>query len=117
MRRSMSKIASVLLALAVIGACASSPTRTATEEGPRRGTLVIVGGGRIGPALVHRFIDLAGGVGAPIVVIPTAIGDSSYDQDCGCAQFLRDAGATHVTVLHAKDRREADDERFVAPIR
>src|SRR5438477_401489 len=81
------------------------------------GALVVVGGGRVGPEIVQRFIDLAGGPGAPIVVIPTAAGDSAYSQDCSCATFLREAGAADVTVLHTDDRDEANSERFVAPLR
>ena len=60
----------------------SSSTRTApgwresgvsaVTVGPARGSLVIVGGGAVGEEIYDRFIDLAGGVDAPIVVIPTA---------------------------------------------
>ena len=33
----------------------------AQEVGPARGSLVVVGGGMRDPAIVQRFIDLAGG--------------------------------------------------------
>ena len=46
----------------------------AQEVGPARGALVVVGGGMRDPAIVQRFIDLAGGPQALIVVIPTAGG-------------------------------------------
>lgn len=105
-----------LLALATLAAC-GAPNPTSDRIAPSSGTLVIVGGGRLGPEIVRRFLSLAGGADAPIVVIPTAIGDSAYGQDCPCARFLRAAGARSVTVLHTTDRREADDERFVEPLR
>ena len=43
---------------------------SAYEHGPEKGTLVIVGGNMQDPAIVKRFIDLAGGPDAPIVIIP-----------------------------------------------
>jgi cyanophycinase len=97
------------------GTFAGSPS--ATVVAPPRGALVVVGGGRIGPDIVSRFLTLAGGKDAPIVVIPTASGDSAYTQECPCARLLRNAGATDVTVLHTYDRARADGEAFVAPIR
>ena len=51
----------------------------AYEHGPDKGTLVIVGGNMQDPAIVKRFIDLAGGPDAPIVIIPTAGEDDEYD--------------------------------------
>lgn len=121
----MSKHRSVLVAVAfatVVSACsrtAPSVRATAPETtvSPPAGTLVVVGGGRVGPEIVSKFIELAGGLTAPMVVIPTAIGDSTYAQDCACARFLRDAGARNVTVLHTTDRAQADAESFVAPLR
>jgi cyanophycinase len=84
---------------------------------PERGSLVVVGGGRVGPEIVAEFLSLAGGKEAPIVVIPTAGGDTAYTDACTCARLLRDAGATDVTVLHTYDPKVADSESFVAPIR
>jgi len=83
---------------------------------PERGALVVVGGGRIGPDVLNRFFELAGGKDAPIVVIPTAGEDSLYTQTCTCLNVLRNAGATNLTVLHTKDPKEADSDAFVAPL-
>lgn len=87
--------------------------------GPTHGSLIVVGGGQMGPEIVNRFIDLAGGKDAPIVVIPTAGGDpdTAYTQECHCADFLRRAGATHVTVLHTYERRVAATDSFARVIR
>lgn len=87
--------------------------------GPAHGALLVVGGGSIGPEIVGRFIDLAGGPDSPIVVIPTAGGepDSAYTQSCRCADLLRRAGARHVAVLHTYDRKVADSDSFVAVLR
>ena len=116
-------LVSVLLAAGLLG-CAqrSAPDAGASPSistivAPERGSLVVVGGGRVGPEIVNEFIRLAGGKQAAFVVIPTAGGATAYADSCTCARFLRDAGATNVTVLHTYDPKLADTEEFVAPIR
>lgn len=89
----------------------------AQTAGPVRGSLVVIGGGNLGPQIVKRFIDLAGGPSSPIVVIPTAGEADTYGQNWGGAAFLRTAGCTDVTVIHTRDREVADSEAFVEPIR
>ncbi len=109
------KVLRVLTVLLVL--CA---TRVAAQEvGPKRGTLLVVGGGTgLGNAGIwKRFLELAGGAEAPIVVIPTAGDDDTYDQFWTGLRGLRDAGAKHVTVVHTNDRKVADSEAFVKPIR
>ncbi|HXA40381.1 MAG TPA: cyanophycinase [Phenylobacterium sp.] len=86
-------------------------------RGPEHGTLIIAGGGALGPEIVGRFITLAGGPSAEIVVIPTAGGAAKYGPDCDCLNIFRKLGATHLTVLHTTDRKEADSEAFVAPLK
>jgi len=86
-------------------------------RGPEHGTLIIAGGGRLGPEILGRFIQLAGGKGAEIVVIPTADGKPAYGADCQCLKIFQDLGATHLTILHTTDRKEADSEAFVAPLK
>jgi len=50
------------------------------EFGPARGTLVIVGGGdERGTGIMETFINRAGGLGAKIVVVPTAGGNKTAD--------------------------------------
>ena len=56
------------------------------------------------PGIMERFLDLAGGPDAPIVVIPTAGGDDEYDQFYQGLNSWRDVGATNLKVLHTKDR-------------
>jgi cyanophycinase len=77
----------------------------------------VIGGGDLGPAIVRKFIDLAGGPASPIVVIPTAGEADSYSQNWGGAQFLRAGGCTDITVLHTRDRALANSETFIEPIR
>ena len=85
-------------------------------RGPEHGTLVIVGGGKVGPEILTRMFDLGGGKHAPIVVIPTASGADDYPADWSGLKMFKDFGATNVTLLHTKDRAVADSEAFVKPI-
>ena len=45
--------------------------------GPKNGHLIIVGGNMSDPAIYQKFMDLAGGPDANIVIIPTA-GNDEY---------------------------------------
>ena len=90
-------------------------TASASKYGPKHGSLVIVGGGTVGPEIVKKFIDLGGGPDAEMVWIPTAAdGDPKVDP---ATTFLARAGAKHVTVLHTRDRKVADTEEFVKPLK
>lgn len=89
----------------------------AAEIGPSKGYLVIVGGSMQDPAIFGRFLELAGGPDAPIVIIPTAGGEEDYDQYWSGLTRYRNAGAKNLTVLHTRDRAVADTEEFVRPIK
>ncbi len=77
-------------------------------SGPEKGHLIVMGGGAVGAAILDRFADLAGGLDAPIVVIPTA-GEG--------VPSLERHGFTRLARLHTEDRRVADSEDFVAALR
>lgn len=107
-----------LLACIALFSYSSAPIEDEAETtGPENGSLVIVGGGAMPDAIPEKFIELAGGVNAPIVVIPTAGGRDSYDQNAGGAGRLRRMGATNVTVIHTDDKKIADSEAFVKPLK
>lgn len=79
--------------------------------------LVIHGGGPGAAAAFERFVALAGGSNARIVVIPTAAGHDSYeDFDHLVIRRFRQLGADDVRVLHARSRSEADSDAFAAEI-
>ncbi|MEM1001793.1 MAG: cyanophycinase [Bacteroidota bacterium] len=84
--------------------------------GPEKGHLVVVGGAMESEAIINEFIELAGGLDANIVVIPTAAGRKSYSQNAGLAKRLKDMGATNVTVLHTNDKEEANSTDFNTPL-
>lgn len=106
-------------ALLVLGGCAGPhvPAPAPQRFTPVTGHLVIAGGGQLGPEIVGRFIALAGGPDAPIVVVPTAGEDSVYPADWAGLALLRRQGATRLVVRHTRDRAVAESDSFVAPIR
>src|SRR5437764_7029013 len=84
------------------------------KVGPPRGTVLVVGGGSLGPEVLGKFIELAGGPDALIVDVPTAGGDSVYPADWPGTHSLKAAGAKHVVVLHTLDKKLADSDSFAA---
>jgi cyanophycinase len=84
-------------------------------EGPVNGSLVIVGGGMKDTSIINRFISLAGGIDAPLVVIPTASGEKLIDKT-KAGEILTLAGAKNVTVLHTYDTSVANTPEFAKPL-
>lgn len=92
---------------------------------------IVLDGGAASPAVVSRFVELAGGQRARIIYVPTAasslkLGDVIYDPDSKAEsaeqisfqQELRKLfGVEHVRILHTRSRQEADSEAFSAPLR
>jgi len=105
-----------LLVLLLMSTAAAAIAADPVVKGPERGALVIVGGGKVGPEILGRLFDLAGGKDAPLVVIPTASGADDYPADWSGLKMFKDFGVTNITLLHTKDRKVADSEDFVRPI-
>ena len=85
--------------------------------GPERGSLVVVGGAMRDPAIYQRFIELAGGPDAKLVMIPTAGGEDEYDAYYQGLNAWREAGARNLTLLHTIDPAEADTDAFIEPLK
>src|SRR5581483_2180331 len=85
-----------------------------TKVGPPRGTVIVVGGGSMGPELYSRFIQAAGGPDALIIDVPTAGGDTVYTQDAPGTRGWRQAGAKNLYVLHTNDKKLADTDSVAA---
>jgi len=99
--------------------CAQAP-----EYGPAKGTLVIQGGGSAdGTGIVETFINKAGGLGAKIIVVPTAGGNRNpdgtirvYKEEQVLASWKK-RGLTNVWMLHTHDPKVADTEEFAKILR
>jgi cyanophycinase len=118
------------LNLALVAICLSGSYLTgslfgqAPEYGPVKGTLVIQGGGAdVGTGIFETFINKAGGLGAKIVVVPTAGGNKNQDGSIrvyNSEQVLanwKKRGATNVWMLHTHDPKVADTEEFAKILR
>jgi cyanophycinase len=102
--------------------CASIITTAATAQppshGPSKGFLLITGGATQPPDY-QRFLEMAGGKNARIVVIPTASVTKPTDlatlqtQYCGPKTPF---ASVPCTVLHTTDCAVADSPAFVAPL-
>lgn len=94
------------------------------EYGPERGFLVIQGGGSdLGTGIFETFINKAGGLGAKIVVVPTAGGNKNAD---GSIKLYKEEeviapwkkrGVVNVRMLHTHDPKVADTEEFAKVLR
>ena len=104
------------LLLGALAWVAAAAAVSAQEVGPKHGTLVVVGGALEDSFILDRFLEIAGGPEAPLVIIPTAGEGDVYDQFyTGVADF-RKAGFQDMTVLHTRDRNVANSDEFVAPL-
>lgn len=93
------------------------PIPAAEVKGPENGTLLIIGGAAK-QEMYNKFMELAGGPDAPVIVIPTSFSDTLDGEflEAFRASFM-EKGFNNVTVLHTRDRDEANSETFIAPIK
>jgi cyanophycinase len=87
----------------------------AIKVGPAKGTVLVVGGGAMGPEVYKAFIEAAGGPDAIILDVPNAGGTDTVSKNTG--QAWRTNGAKNVVVLFTKDRKVADSDSFTAIIK
>ena len=109
-------ITSIFMITASLICFSQQSTTKVQTTGPEKGSLVIVGGGRSVEKISSKFLELAGGLDAKVVVIPTAGGRDSYDQNSGGANYLRKLGATNVQVIHTSNKETANSAEFLKPL-
>ena len=98
----------------------SARLRTGPEFPPKKldppmvekGTLVIVGGGGFPKGLMKRFVDLAGGKNASIIVLPTAQPDPLPPRS-GMVQIFQKYGAKKVTLLRQRRLEDVESPEFL----
>ncbi len=96
------------------------PTDSHGLPEPPVGSLVIGGGGELPAGVYQRFAELAGGAQGRLVVIPTATSDESLAKPEDRQWYLdewKSSGFQRVTLLHTRDREEANRPEFVKPLR
>ncbi len=110
----------ILLGIALTELAAAD--QPAATVGPAKGALVIMGGGgkdRKFPEIFGKFVQLAGGKEARIVVVTTAASsdpDYKYERSSAARIAKEVLGVAEVTVMHTHDREKADTEEFVKPL-
>jgi cyanophycinase len=114
----------VVVALALLLVPAAGAYQEATEYGPPKGTLVIVGGGTLeGTGIMERFIQLAGGPDKKFIIVPTAGGNRNGDRTVRPYEETRivegwiKRGIKNVKMLHTHDPKVADTEDFVRDLK
>jgi cyanophycinase len=95
---------------------ANFPPRELPPAKVESGSLVIVGGGRLPAEITSKFIELAGGPSAPIVVLPIAAGDTLQGDEAGDTRLFERAGAKNVRSLRGRSREEVESAEFAAAL-
>lgn len=106
-------------------------TSAQTSSGPAKGTLILTGGDQ--ETALKEFVTLAGGPEANIVYIPTAasslklpsglIWEWLYTDELPAntpefkAELCKMFGIKAITILHTRNRKIANSEDFVKPLR
>jgi cyanophycinase len=103
------RVALAALALMIPAARAGEPDKP--------GALVIVGGGGLPDSVRDKFMALAGGKAARVVIIPTAseAADRKEEEE-GYLQPWRKYGPASLVLLHTRSREKADEPGFAKPI-
>jgi len=89
------------------------PPKEFSDPRVENGTLIIIGGGPMPRAVTKRFIQIAGGDQASIVVLPTAVPDSMVKDNGSIANAFRKFGAKEVTVLSGRTLSEVDGDEYL----
>lgn len=84
-------------------------------EGIGPGALVLQGGGSTPTEITDAFLNLAGREKTKLVFIPTASAEA--DKLAGWAEMWKDKNLASVTRLHTRDRKIANTELFVKPLK
>jgi cyanophycinase len=121
----MKKLSTLFLAIAAFSYAAfaqRSPItvkKSDTRHGPEKGSLLIIGG-NVGSQrdIWDKFTELAGGKDkAVLVVVTTAGGDSAAYDNKAVEAVKKQTGVKNVTLFHTSDLKEANSEKFIAPLK
>jgi cyanophycinase len=102
-----------LVRIALLSALTAVPAIAFAAEPPTHGHLMLIGGGEKPRAAMEKFVELAGGKNAPIVVIPTA-SEEADTEEYYTNLFKKDYGSTDVVVLPIKTVDDANRADLVA---
>lgn len=100
-------------ATAVTPATKATPSKI--ESWDLRGKRLLGGGGKLPSAIYERFLQLAGGKHARVLIVPTASqrADTAEGRQATLQRWREAHPGYQFEVLHTRDRTEADSEAFV----
>jgi cyanophycinase len=112
-------VASLTLLLTTGPGIAAEPKAARATQGfvvKSPGSLLLVGGGNVTTSIRNRFVELAGGKKAHLVVVPTASTRSDRNEVSPSYLMWRSQDVSSVETLHTRDRLQADDPEFIKPL-
>jgi len=101
--------------LAAVLAASAALAQAPAPASPPGGDLILIGGGEKPDEAMRKFVELAGGPGAPIVVIPTASTLKST-RKYYAKEFREELGCAASTVLDIRKREDAARPDYVAAV-
>jgi len=110
----------ILIIGLLIQSCTIGQKKEATVCGPENGSLLIIGGNLSSPAIYAKFLELAGGPDANLVIIPTAIADEYLLVDGAMDRMVenfKSHGFQNIEILHTRNPEEANTAEFVKPLK
>jgi cyanophycinase len=107
-----------VLLLPILALAALPQTCLASDKNKSRhtGTLVLCGGGKLPDVVRDRFLHLAGGERAQVVVIPTASKRADTPEVEVSLSWWKGSRVKSVELLHTRSRKQANDEGFLKPL-
>lgn len=87
------------------------------EPASLKGTLVIVGGGKMTDSVIAAFVQAAGEAKGTLVVIPTASALADKEPAKSTIELWQKRGVPRVSVLHTRSRDKANDAEFAKPLK
>jgi cyanophycinase len=100
--------------------CSRTELKEGHTAGPEKGFLIIAGGNLKDTSVYHKFMELAGGPNAPIVIITTAAEDDQLESPVYSDNIRRQFegyGFRQITILHTRNPEIACSDTFIAPLR
>jgi cyanophycinase len=113
-------LSAVLILCGVAGLQAAEPMLASalTEPiQPLQGALVMVGGGGMPINIRDRFLELAGGRRARLVVIPTASMKADVPEQLRSFGYWKSQDVASCTLLHTRKCDQANDPTFIEPLK
>lgn len=108
-----------LISLAACSLKSKQDSITMVSAGPSNGSLIVAGGNLSDTSVFKKFMNLAGGPDAPIVVVTTAMTDgdlSNPDYYPSLSNWWKSYGFNNFKFLHTRSRDSANNPEFYKPI-